>query len=46
MLSRVLRDANPRKIALARASNICNRQIRPFAREGAAHKNKTIIVKQ
>jgi hypothetical protein len=33
--SRVPRDSDPRKTALARASSNCKRQIRPLVREGA-----------
>jgi hypothetical protein len=33
--SRVPRDSNPRKTALARASSLYKRQIRPLVREGA-----------
>jgi hypothetical protein len=38
MWSRVPKDSDPRKTALARASNIYKRQTRPFVREGAPQK--------
>jgi hypothetical protein len=36
--SQVLRDSDPRKTALARASSIYKRQTRPLVREGAPQK--------
>jgi hypothetical protein len=38
-------DWDPRKTALARASSIYNKQIRPLVREGVP-KNKTVTLKQ
>jgi hypothetical protein len=38
ILSRVQRDSDPRKVALARASSMYKRQTRPLVREGAPRK--------